>query len=221
MANDSETPPERGAGAPFSFSTLLRALLPALAATGIVVFVFGRSPSPRRPRPRADGKMSVTLSQKDSAFRLVPPARGGASGEVLFEPSGSTFHFELRASALPPNHRYVLEIQADSTIYSVTTRAPDAQGALVIDTTLAQFAEGVCVGTNFDPPRTLAGPHAITFRLKRDGSPTSGTMPGVAPSAPGAQLACHGNGDGNYDYALLENEVGDFTGTVPPPDGGP
>ena len=218
MANDTERPREGRAGARFSFATLLRALLPTLAATGIVVFLFGRSPSARRPRPRADGKVAVTLSPKESALRTILRAKGGASGEVLFEPTGSTFHFELRASALPPNHRYVLEIQADSTTYSVTTRAPDAHGGLAIDTTLAQFAEGVCVGANFDPPRRLEGRHAITFRLKRDGSPTSGTMPGVAPSAPGAQLACHGNGDGNYDYALLENEEGDFTGTVPPPD---
>jgi hypothetical protein len=38
-------------------------------------------------------------------------------------------------------------------------------------------------------------------------------MPGVPPSAPGAQLPCRGNGDGKYDYLLLENEAGEFKGT--------
>ena len=54
----------------------------------------------------------------------------------------------------------------------------------------------------------------MKFRIKRDGSPPSGTMPGIAPSAPGAQLPCHGNGDGDYDYLLLENEVANFKGTA-------
>jgi hypothetical protein len=40
-------------------------------------------------------------------------------------------------------------------------------------------------------------------------------MPGIAPSAPGAQLSCHGNGDGNFEYLLLENEVANFKGTDP------
>jgi hypothetical protein len=215
MANDDLRKSEPPAAPRFSYSTLLRALLPALVATGIVVFFFARSPAAAKRKPRPDGKTSVTLSQKDSAFEIVPPSKGGASAEVVYEPKGSTFHFLLHASALPPNHQYVLEIQADSTTYSVTSRAPDAHGGLVIDTTLARFAEGVCVGTNFDPPRTIVGSHEIKFRLKRDGSPASGTMPGVAASAPGAQLACHGNGDGNYDYVLLENDVADFEGMAP------
>ena len=218
MASDNERQSDRPAGPRFSYATLLRALLPALAATGLVAFFFARSPAARKRTPRADGKMSVTLSQKDSAFEPIPPSKGGASGEVLFEPKGPAFHFALRAWAVPPGHRYVLEIQADSTIYSVMSRAPDAHGGLIIDTTLTQFAEGVCVGTNFNAPRAIEGSHAIKFRLKRDGSPASGAMPGIAASALGAQLACHGNGDGNYDYVLLENEVADFDGVAPPRD---
>jgi hypothetical protein len=208
MANDIERPR-------FSYATLLRALLPALAATGVVVLIFfARSPSARK-KPRPDGKMSVTLSQKDSAFNPIPPSKGGASGEVLYDPAGTTFHLLLHASGIPRNHRYVLEIEADSTTYSVTSRAPDERGELVIDTALAQFQEGVCVGTNFDQPRPVTGRHALKIRLKRDGSPASGPMPGVPPTAPGARLACHGNGDGNYDYVLLENDVADFTGRAP------
>lgn len=214
MANHNESRSGRPGIARFSYATLLRALLPALAATGIVAFFFARSSTPRR-KPRPDGKVSLTLSQKDSSFQPIPPSKGGASGEVLYDPTGPAFHFLLHASGLAPNHQYVLEIQADSTTYSVASRPPDPAGALVIDTTLSQFEEGVCVGTNFDQPRSVAGAHAIKIRLKRDGSPASGTMPGVSPTAPGALLACHGNGDGNYDYVLLENDVADFTGKAP------
>jgi hypothetical protein len=200
----------------FPYAALLRALLPALAATALVVFFFSRSrTSAPAPKARADGLMRVTLSQKDSSLQAIPPSKGGASGDVLYAPKGTALHFTLRASALPPGHRYVLEMQVDDAIYTVASYAPDARGELAIDTTLTRFEEGVCVGANFDPPRPVIGRHAIKFWIKRDGSPATGTMPGVLPSAPGAQLACHGNGDGDYDYALLENEVADFTGVRP------
>ena len=104
-------------------------------------------------------------------------------------------------------------MQADDAIYSVGSYAPDERGGLAIDTTMAQFAEGVCVGTNFDMPRSVRGHHSIKFRIKRDGSPASGTMPGIEAKAPGGRLACHGNGDGNFGYVLLEDEDVDFTGT--------
>ena len=110
--------------------------------------------------------------------------------------------------------QYELEIQSDSATYEVASFSPDAHGQLTIDTTLTEFREGECVGKNFDAPRSVSGPHTVKFRIKRAGSPSSGTMPGIAPSAPGAQLSCHGNGDGNYDYLLLENEVANFKGTA-------
>ena len=218
MANDSKRQSENSGAARFSYATLLRALLPALAATGIVAFFFARSPASARKKPRPDGKMSITLSQKDSSFQPIPPSKGGASAEVLYEPTGPAFHFVFRGSGLPPNRHYVLEIQADTATYSVTSRAPDANGGLVIDTTLSQFEEGECVGTNFDQPKPATGRHSIKIRLKRDGSPASGTMPGVPRTTPGALLACHGNGDGNYDYVLQENEVAEFTGVASRPD---
>ena len=193
-------------------ATLLRALLPSLAATAIVVFLLLRASS-SKPKARADGLMSVELVQKDSAFHPIPSSRGGATGEVLYTPSGPALHFVLHARALPPGHRYELEIQVDSATYEVATFSPDARGQLTIDTTLTEFREGECVGKNFDAPRSVDGPHAVKFRIKRDGSPPSGTMPGIAPSAPGAQLSCHGNGDDNYVYLLLENEVANFKGT--------
>ncbi|HEY2898119.1 MAG TPA: hypothetical protein VGJ12_13350 [Gemmatimonadaceae bacterium] len=194
-------------------ATLLWALVPALAATAIVVFFFAR-PSARKPKARADGLMSVELVQKDSAFNPIPASKGGATGQVLYRPSGPTLHFVLHAVSLPPGHRYELEIQADTATYEVASFAPDPDGRLTIDTTLTEFREGECVGTNFDAPRSLKGLHIVKFRLKRAGSPATGTMPGIAPSTPGAQLPCHGNGDGNYGYALFENATVEFRGTT-------
>jgi hypothetical protein len=193
-------------------ATLLWALVPSLTATAIVVFFLARTSS-SKPRARADGLMSVELVQKDSAFHPIPSSHGGATGEVLYTPSGPALHFVLHARSLQPDKRYELEIQVDSATYEVTTFSPDPHGLLTIDTTLTEFREGECVGKNFDAPRSVNGAHTVKFRIKRDGSPPSGTMPGIAPSAPGAQLSCHGNGDGNFEYLLLENEVANFKGT--------
>lgn len=212
MPNDAG---DEAAAAPrprFPLLTMFKALLPALAATALVVFFLARSRS-NTPRVRSDGMMRVTLSQKDSAFRPIPPSSGGATGVVWYSPKGPGLRFQLETSGLPANRRYLLELKVDDVIYTVESHSADAHGSLAIDTTITEFEEGVCVGTNFDPPRPASGHHRIKFWIKRDGNPASGTMPGVAPSAPGAQLACHGNGDGDYGYVLLENEVADFTGT--------
>jgi hypothetical protein len=213
MSNDAQSDFPRTPAPRVHVSTLLRALLPALAATAIVVYFFARTPA-AKPKLRPDGMIRVMLAQKDSAFRPIPASKGGASGEVLYAPKGPGLHFVLHALSLSQGLRYALEIQADDAIYTVATYTPDARGQLTIDTTLSQFREGECVGANYDPPRPVAGQHIVKFWIKRDGSPVSGTMPGIAPSAPGAQLPCHGNGDGRYDYLLLENEVANFTGTT-------
>jgi hypothetical protein len=164
-------------------------------------------------KPRADGLVLVTLSQKDSTFAPIPASAGGATGEVLYKPSGPALSFRLRARGLAPDRRYALEMQVDSAVYTIASYSPDARGGLSVDTTMTRFEEGVCVGKNFDAPRAAAGRHVIKFWVKRDGSPASGTMPGIASSAPGAQLRCHGNGDGVYSYVLLDNDVANFTGT--------
>jgi hypothetical protein len=212
MPSDAGPPMPDGARQGFPIATLLKALLPTLAATALVVFFFGRS-NTRPEEARADGMRRITLSQKDSNFVRISPSAGGATGEVVYAPSGAALHFTLHASGLPGGHRYELEMQVDDAIYTVASYSPDARGALSIDTTLTDFAEGECVGTNFDAPRSIAGRHRIKFWIKRDGSPASGPMPGVAPTAPGAQLACHGNGDGNFEYLLLEDQVAEFAGT--------
>jgi hypothetical protein len=212
--DDSREEPANGGSTRtrFSFSTLLRVLLPSVAATAVVLFFFARSPAAKE-KARPDGMRSITLSQKDSTFAPIPPSAGGASAEILYAPRGPGLHFVLHASGLKPGRRYLLELQVDDAIYTIATYSPSARGELIIDTTLTQFAEGVCVGTNFDPPRPTAGHHRVKFWVKHDGNPATGTMPDIAPTAPGAQLACHGNGDGDFGYVLLENKVADFTGT--------
>jgi hypothetical protein len=212
MSIDAERESSRAGTSGVHVATLLRALLPTVAATAIVVFFFARTPA-SKPKARADGMMRVALVQKDSAFQPIPASRGGATGEVLYSPKGPALHFVLHALALPPGIRYALEIQVDDAIYTVATHSPDTGGRLTIDTTLTQFQEGECVGANYDPPRPVIGHHTIKFWIKRDGSPISGTMPGISPATPGAQLSCHGNGDGDYKFLLLENEVANFTGT--------
>lgn len=181
-------------------------------------FMFVRSSYDQSESVRSVGRMSrVTLAQKDAAFRPIPRAAGGATGVVWYAHSGPALHFVLRAYGLQPQRRYLLEIQADDAIYSVASFTPDARGELAIDTTLTQFAEGACVGANYDAPRTVQGPHKVKFWIKRDGNPQSGVSTGVKPGSPGASLPCHGNGDGDYAYMLMENEVANFTGTGAPP----
>ncbi|MEO8879815.1 MAG: hypothetical protein ABI446_05415 [Gemmatimonadaceae bacterium] len=214
MPNDRNQPPVR-TKARFPFATLLGALIPALVATAVVVYISTRI-SNRAPAARADGLVLVTLSQKDAAFRPIPASAGGATGEVLYTPTGAALRLQLRARGLTPARRYVLEMQVDRAIYTVASYAPGADGGLSIDTTISRFEEGVCVGNNYDEPHSVSGAHVIKFWVKRDGSPVAGRMPGVVSSVAGSQLPCHGNGDGNYDYVLLENGPAHFTGSTAP-----
>jgi hypothetical protein len=150
----------------------------------------------------------VVLVAKDAEFHEV----AGARGRVDYVPAGSTLAFQLRAWGLDPNVRYLIELDVDTTIYAVASRAADQTGALALDTTLTRFAEGVCVGPNYDQPRALSGRHTIKFWVKRDGNPKSGTSRD-ARRPESASLPCAGNGDGDYRYALLERQPAIFTGT--------
>lgn len=182
-------------------------------------FIFVRSSMDKSAESdrSGSGMSRVTLSQKDAAFRRVPRAAGGATGVVWYAHSGPTLQFNLRALGLQPLHRYLLEIQADDAIYSVSSYLSDARGEIAIDTALSQFQEGTCVGANFDAPKPVAGAHTVKFWIKRDGNPKSGTSPSVKANAPGAALPCHGNGDNDYTYMLMENELAHFTGTTAKP----
>lgn len=211
MSNDTGESTTDGPRRRFPVAVFLKALMPALLATALFVFIFARSPASSRVT-RSDGMQRVTLSQKDASYRPIPRAAGGATGVVWYAPAGRGLRFQVRADGLTPARRLALELQVDDAVYTVASYSPDARGELAVDTTLTQFEEGVCVGTNFDPPQPARGHHRVKFWMKRDGSPPTGTMPGISPNAPGAGLTCHGNGDGDYRYILLENEVADFTG---------
>lgn len=178
-------------------------------------FIFVRSSSgPVESAEVESGLSRVTLSQKDASFKPIPRAAGGATGVVWYAQSGPALHFTLRALGLKPSHKYLLEIQADDAIYSVSSRESDAQGEIAIDTTLTSFAEGACVGANYDAPRSVRGEHYVKFWIKRDGNPAKGFSPGAKPGQPGAELPCSGNGDGDYAYMLMENEIAPFDGTA-------
>jgi len=156
----------------------------------------------------------VALVQKDAAFHVVAPERGGASGRVWFDPAGPTLHFRVDAMGLHPGIQYFVELNVDGTTYEVATHAADAGGRLAFDTTLARFASGVCSGGDDAPPRPVTGSHEIKFLIKRDGNPKSGLMPRRAGRESEASVrACHGNGDGDYSYALFEGDVARFMGT--------
>jgi hypothetical protein len=153
------------------------------------------------------------LSQKDQDFAIIPPARGGATGSVWYSPRGTGLSFQLVASGLRSGRRYLLELSVDGTVYTVASHVANAAGELSIDSAITSFAEGACVGDNFDEPKPARGEHEVAFWLKNDGNPVSGTMPARRPaSAEGSALPCHGNGDGNYDYVLLDDARARFIG---------
>ena len=114
-------------------------------------------------------------------------------------------------SACSRRHRYLLELQVDDAIYSVASYTSDARGEIALDTALTEFAEGVCVGANYDAPRPVTGTHDVKFWIKRDGNPKTGTSPGVKAGAPGASLRLQRkwrrrlriHADGKRDRALL------------------
>ena len=179
----------------------------------VVLFIFLYWGSPEAGRAAVGAVQRITLSQKDQHFNIIPPVRGGAVGSVWYNPRGPALTFQLRAAGLQPRRRYLLELSVDGTVYTVASHLASAAGELSIDSTITAFEEGACVGDNYDPPRSVHGLHEVKFWIKNDGSPVSGTMPGQRSSAAdGSSLPCRGNGDGDYQYVLLENAVAHFSG---------
>ena len=184
----------------------------------VVLFIFLYWGNHGDVRAATGAVQRITLSQKDAHFNIIPPVRGGAVGSVWYHPSGPALTFQLLASGLRPQRRYLLELSVDGTIYTVVSHPATSGGELSIDSTITSFEEGACVGDNYDRPRSVRGPHEVKFWLKNDGNPVSGTMPGQRSSAAeGSALPCHGNGDGDYSYVLLENAIAHFTGGESPP----
>lgn len=188
-----------------------RALVAPIVA--VVLFIFLYWGNHRDVRAATGAVQRITLSQKDAQFNIIPPVQGGAVGSVWYHANGPALAFQLLGSGLRPHRRYLLELSVDGTVYTVASHSASANGELSIDSTITVFGEGACVGDNYDPPRSVHGEHEIKFWLKNDGNPVSGTMPGRrSSSAAGSSLPCHGNGDGDYSYVLLENAVAHFTG---------
>jgi hypothetical protein len=186
-------------------------LIPVIAVL-LFVLLFMRK-GEGGPDTNEEGLKRIGLVQKDAQFRPIPRSKGGATGSVWYTPSGRELSFQLRAEGLAPDKRYLVELAVDSIIYTLASRSADGDGDLAVDTTLTRFAEGVCVGPNYDPPRPLDGRHTIRFWIKADGNPRSGTGHDWSPQfADGADLPCSGNGDGDYTYVLLENEVASYAG---------
>jgi hypothetical protein len=197
---ESGTPTERARG-----------LIAPIAA--VVLFIFLYWGNHQDARAATSAVQRITLSQKDAHFNIIPPVRGGAVGSVWYRSRGPALSFQLLASGLRPRRRYLLELSVDGTVYTVASHTAGASGELSVDTTVTAFEEGACVGDNYDSPRSVHGEHEVKFWLKNDGNPVSGTMPGRRSSADaGSGLPCRGNGDGDYSYVLLENEVAHFTG---------
>ncbi len=179
-------------------------LLPAAGA--IIVAILVLRPHPARP-PRPSTSAHLELVRKDSLFQTLPREKGEPTGSVDVHLTPAGLSLVVHASGLVPNRRYVLDVTADSTTYSLASRPASATGEYVLDTTLTQLADGACVGDNFHPPRALRGVFTIRISLKSDGSPSSGTMPGRTPaSQAGASLPCAGNGDGDFRAVLFEEK---------------
>ncbi|HEY9428470.1 MAG TPA: hypothetical protein VIR34_15045 [Gemmatimonadaceae bacterium] len=188
-----------------------RALVAPIVA--VVLFIFLYWGNHQDARAATGAVQRITLSQKDAHFNIIPPVQGGAVGSVWYRARGPALGFQLLASGLRPNRRYLLELSVDGTVYTVASHSASANGELTIDSTITVFGEGACVGDNYDRSRSVRGEHEVKFWLKNDGNPVSGTMPGRrSSSAAGSSLPCRGNGDGDYSYVLLENAVAHFTG---------
>jgi hypothetical protein len=205
---------------PFPFGQLARVLVIPLIAVAVFLFLMRYQPGDLSTILE-HGRKRVALLQKDAQFQPIPPGKGGATGSVLYTPSGPELGFKLEAQGLKPRKHYLIELAVDETIYTVASRTADQDGKLAMDTTLTRFSEGVCVGPNYDPPRPLDGAHTIRFWVKSDGNPPSGSGRIHSPQfTEGHDLPCSGNGDGDYTYVLLENEVAHYAGpgAEAPPD---
>jgi len=181
---------------------LWRAALTAGVTIVVAIFLYGpKGLLSRRKSSDENGVTRIAIATKDSAFNVVPPSRGGASGSVWFRSRAPALTLQLRAAGLVPLKRYQLELSTDQAVYTVARLSADAQGHLALDTTLSQLADDACVVANRVPPRPLHGRIKLKFWVRRDWSPMVAGSP------------CSGNGDGDSTYALLEENEGTFYGT--------
>jgi len=198
----------------FPARELLRFLVLPIALTIAVILIFMKPW--RNGEPARQGAFEqVELVQK-GGLSAVTSLFGGPSGAVWYTPNGPALSIRASARDLDPGKRYIFEIQIDSTVYDVASLAADAAGNLALDSVFSSVAEGTCVGDNYDPPVSFESgrSYALGFMLKRDGNATTGAQrvpSGGEAGVAATELACSGNGDGDYSYVLLENRPGRFT----------
>jgi hypothetical protein len=180
-----------------------------LVSGAVIIFLC----APASPAPTADTGR-VGLVEKDARWNVVAADKGGASGGVWYSARSPTLHVELRARGLKPSVRYMIEMNVDGKTYEVSSHAADPQGLLAVDTTLTNFANGVCDKGAYIAPEPLHGAHQIKFLVKRDGHPVGGSLRQVGSGgAVAPALPCQGNGDEDFSYALFEDNVAHYTGT--------
>lgn len=180
-------------------------VVPAIAITIAAMFVMmiGRQlPAHRNRSPlvrRADGKQLMPLVAKDAHYKIIPPARGGATGTVWLSPGGNRLSLEIRASHLVPRLHYVAVVIADADAYPFARLTADSLGQLALDTTLTRFSSDACQRGKTAQPRALDGGHDIKFWIRRDGASAGGGR-------------CAGNGDGDDRVVLYEALTERFAG---------
>ena len=183
-------------------------MLVPLAATAVTMaFLLRASHVTRGAAATRSG--TIALVPKDSSFRPIPSGPNQPHGSVRYAADGNSLVLNVRAAGLDSSKRYSLDVKVDSVTYTVASRRAIG-GIFAIDTTLAQAADGVCVGENYHPPQAVAGRHKMGFVIKLDGNPASGRARDRAPDlAAGGDLPCAGNGDGDYRGVLFESETAD------------
>ena len=194
----------------FPASELFRFLVLPIALTVIVILVFMKPW--RNAEPVREGAFEQVELVRKGGLSAVTSLFGGPSGSVWYTADGAELRLRLGAEHLDSGKHYIFELQVDSTVYDVASIAADGDGRIALDSVFAGVAEGICVGTNYDPPLRFEPGRSYTlgFMLKRDGNAATGTQ--RVPGDGGAvELRCTGNGDGDYRYALMESRPGRFT----------
>lgn len=194
----------------FPASELFRFLVLPIALTVIVILVFMKPW--RNAEPVREGTFEKVELVRKGGLSAVTSLFGGPSGSVWYTADGAELRLRLGAEHLDSGKHYIFELQVDSTVYDVASIAADGDGRIALDSVFAGVAEGICVGTNYDPPLRFEPGRSYTlgFMLKRDGNAATGTQR-VPGDAGAAELRCTGNGDGDYRYALMESRPGRFT----------
>ena len=179
------------------FAPIGRLAVVAVVTIVLCIFLYG-SPSGSRPAVARDAPVRIPLATKDRDFHVVPPSRGGAAGSVWYRPEGRSLPIQLRVAGLVPRLHYRLDLYVDTTLYPVANLRADDRGTVAFDTTLTELAANPCVRPDTTRRRPLAGTMSIKFWIQRDGSPAGDST-------------CAGNGDGDFSYALFEENLATFS----------